>query len=65
MIVKAEIKVKPEQLEDVNGLVSYLQSFVGKINNDYGRNLSLHSWQIDEKEGDDERNVKTVELSLK
>ena len=64
-MVKTEIKVKPELLDDVQSFASYLEKFVGKINNDYGRKLALHSWQVDVKEEDKILNVKTVELSLK
>ena len=64
-MVKTEIKVRPELLNDANAFVSHLEKLVGKINNDYGRNLSLHSWLVDVKEDDEILNVKTVEISLK
>ena len=64
-MVKTEIKVKPELTEDMSAFVPFLETFVNKINYNYGRNLSLHSWQVDTKEDDEMQNVRTVELSLK
>ncbi|MEJ7768646.1 MAG: hypothetical protein WKF89_12590 [Chitinophagaceae bacterium] len=64
-MVKTEIKVKPELTEDMTALVPFLETFVTKINYNYGRNLSLHSWQVDTKEDDEVHNLRTVELSLK
>jgi len=64
-MVKTEIKVSPDIIEDTNTFVPFLQSFVGKINYNYGRNLTLNSWQVDIKEDDEMLNVRTVELFLK
>lgn len=64
-MVKTEIKVKPELTEDVNTFVPFLETFVNKINYNYGRNLSLFSWQVDTREDDEMQNLRTVELSLK
>jgi hypothetical protein len=64
-MVKTEIKVKPELTENAETFVPYLQTFVNKINYNYGRNLSLHSWQVDIKEDDEMQNLRTVEISLK
>lgn len=52
-------------IQDANVFMPYLEQYVGKINNDYGRNLFLHSWQVDENAEDEFADVKTVELSLK
>ena len=64
-MVKTEIKVRPELTENIAEFVPYLQSFVEKINYNYGRNLSLHSWQVDIREEDESSNLRTIELSLK
>lgn len=64
-MVKTEIKVKPELAEDMHAFVPFLETFVNKINYNYGRNLSLHSWMVDTKEDDEVQNLRTVELSLK
>jgi hypothetical protein len=64
-MVKTEIKVRPELIEDTNTLIPFLQTFVGRINYNYGRNLTLNSWQVDTKEDDEMLNVRTVELFLK
>lgn len=64
-MVKTEIKVRPELAENSNEFIPFLQSFVDKINYNYGRKLSLHSWQVDIREEDEVRNLRTIELSLK
>ncbi len=63
-MVKTEIKVKPELAEDSETFIPYLQTFVSKINHNYGRKLSLHSWEVDIQKDDEELNLRTVVLSL-
>ena len=63
-MVKTEIKVKPELTEDTESFEPYLQTFVSKINYNYGRKLSLHSWEVDIQEDDEMQNLRTVVLSL-
>lgn len=63
-MVKTEIKVRPELTEDVTSFEPYLQTFVSKINYNYGRKLSLHSWEVDIQEDDEMKNLRTVVLSL-
>ncbi len=63
-MVKTEIKVKPELTEDVTSFEPYLQTFVSRINYNYGRKLSLHSWEVDIQEDDEMKNLRTVVLSL-
>jgi len=63
-MVKTEIKVKPELTENAETFEPYLQTFVSKINYNYGRKLSLHSWEIDIQEDDEMQNLRTVVLSL-
>jgi hypothetical protein len=63
-MVKTEIKVNPELTEDVTSFEPYLQTFVSKINYNYGRKLSLHSWEVDIQEDDEMKNLRTVVLSL-
>lgn len=63
-MVKTEIKVKPELTEDLTSFEPYLQTFVSKINYNYGRKLSLHSWEVDIQEDDELKNLRTVVLSL-
>ncbi len=63
-MVKTEIKVKPELTEDVTSFEPYLQTYVSKINYNYGRKLSLHSWEVDIQEDDEMKNLRTVVLSL-
>jgi hypothetical protein len=64
-MVKTEVKVRPEIVEDTNALIPFLHTLVGKINYNYGRNLTLNSWQVDIREDDEMLNVRTVELFLK
>lgn len=64
-MVKTEIKVSPELTENNNEIIPFLQRFVEKINYNYGRKLSLHSWQVDIREEDELKNLRTIELSLK
>ena len=64
-MIKAEVKVRSELTDDLKSFESYLQRCVIKINNDYGRNFSLHSWQVDAKINDEFQNIRTVELLLK
>lgn len=64
-MVKTEIRVRPELTENITEFIPYLQTFVEKINYNYGRNLSLHSWQVDVREDDEIENLRTIELSLK
>jgi hypothetical protein len=63
-MVKTEIKVKPEMTEDTEAFIPYLQTFVSKINYNYGRKLSLHSWEVDIQEDDEIQNLRTVVLLL-
>ncbi|MEO5995472.1 MAG: hypothetical protein ABIN89_02155 [Chitinophagaceae bacterium] len=63
-MVKTEIKVKPELTEDSETFIPYLHTFVSKINYNYGRKLSLHSWEVDIQEDDEIQNLRTVVLSL-
>ena len=63
-MVKTEIKLKPELTEDTETFIPYLQTFVSKINYNYGRKLSLHSWEVDIQEDDEVQNLRTVVLSL-
>ena len=63
-MVKTEVKVTPNLTEDVDIFVPYLQTFVSKINYNYGRKLSLHSWEVDIQEDDERQNLRTVVLSL-
>ncbi|MEO6914630.1 MAG: hypothetical protein ABI151_02385 [Chitinophagaceae bacterium] len=64
-MVKTEIKVRSELTENITEFLPYLQSFVEKINYNYGRKLSLHSWHVDMTEEDQVQNLRTIELSLK
>lgn len=64
-MIKTVIKVRPEMIQDTNAFMPYLERYIGKINNDFGRNLFLHSWQVDESVEEELADVKTVELSLK
>jgi len=64
-MIKTVIKVRPEMIADTNAFLPYLEKYVGKINNDFGRNLFLHSWQIDENAEEEFTDVKTVEICLK
>lgn len=64
-MVKTEIKVKRELLDDINNFILYLNIFVDKINMSYGRKFAIDSWQVDTKDDDETDDVRTVELSLK
>lgn len=63
-MLKAVIKVKPELLEDTPSLLPYFNGVIEKINYNYGRNLMLHSWQLDENNREETENLRTVELSM-
>ena len=64
-MIKTEVKVKREMVEDQSSLLPYLERFVAKINYNYGKQLAIQSWEVDTQENDDVENVKTVALSLK